>query len=389
MFFTFPNLNKWSSPLLFLTLQGVIFAVLLFWRWYEKRKISDLLLGLLLLILCYHRTTYTIGFMDWYDTFRNTKINYYLIHFGLSTGPLLYLYVKSVTTSGFKLDRIHLWHFLPQILFIVYRLFIFGYDASQPGFDSTQNGILMSGFNNQIFEVFYGTFFKFQMVLYLAFTVQLFYQYRQKIYQYYSNAYQLELNWLRNFLAIYIILFVYDVVETLVGLTILEMHWTHKWWYHFIAALAIIYIGIKGYFTDTSRLLDLEFNTVIPQSTLEESAKSVQDYEKDMERIQTLFKNERVYLDPDLSLKSLAVKLKTTPAQLSEIINNGFAKNFNDFINGYRVEEVKAQLNEGRNRELSLVGIAMDCGFNSKATFNRVFKKMTGSSPSEYVKSIQ
>ena len=388
MLFTFPSLNKWSSPLLFLTIQGLIFAVLLFLRWYKKRKVSDLLLGLLLLILCYHRTTYTIGFMEWYDTFRNTKINYYLIPFGLSTGPLLYLYVKSITTSEFKLRRYHLWHFLPQLLFTLYRLFIFGYDSMQPGFDSTQNGILMDTINNQIVSTFHAVLSKIQLILYLAFTVQLFYHYRQKIYQFYSNIFKMELNWVRNFLAIYILLFCYDVLESLVGITILEMHWTHKWWYHFFAALAIIYIGIKGYFTDTSKLEDLEFNLLMPQKPASDSPNSDVDYKNDMAKIRSIFEEEKIYLDPDLSLKSLANKMGSSSGQVSEMINNGFQKNFNDFINGYRIEEVKKQLIEGRQKELSLVGIAMDCGFNSKATFNRVFKKTTGISPTEYLKSI-
>ncbi|MEM9547105.1 MAG: helix-turn-helix domain-containing protein [Bacteroidota bacterium] len=389
MLYGFPDFNKWSSPLLFLTLQGLIFTLLLFWRWRKNRNVSDLLLGFLLLFLCYHRTTYTIGFMAWYDTFPNTKINYFLIPFGLSTGPLLYLYVKSITTSNFKFKKIHLWHFLPQLIFTVYRLFILGYDSLQPGFDATQNGVLMENVNNQVIDVFYSTLSQMQLLLYLAFTVQLFYHYRQKIQQYYSNTFQLELNWVRNFLAIYILLFVYSLIEMLLGITVFDLHWTHRWWYHFIAALAIIYIGIKGYFTDTGKLVDLEFNMVVPQVASLEPSKSNQDYQKDMQKVQSLFENEKVYLDPDLSLKSLAEKLKISPTHLSETINNGFMKNFNDFINGYRVEEVKSQLNQGRNKELSLVGIAMDCGFNSKATFNRVFKKMTGYSPSEYVRSIE
>jgi len=141
MLFTFPNFNQWSSPLLFLSLQGVFFAVLLFYRYYKKRQLEDLFLGALLTILCYHRITYIVGFMDWYDTFRNTKINYWLIAFEFSVGPLLYLYVKSITTSGFKLIHAHWYHFIPQILYFVYRVFLFAYDASQPGFEDTQNGV--------------------------------------------------------------------------------------------------------------------------------------------------------------------------------------------------------------------------------------------------------
>jgi hypothetical protein len=129
MLFAFPNLNQWSSPLLFLTLQGVFFAMLLFLRFYKERKVSDLLLGLLLTIHCYHRTTYIIGFMDWYDTFRYTKINYWLVAFEFSVGPLLYLYVKSVTTYGFKFVKSHIYHFIPQTIYILYKLWLVAYDS--------------------------------------------------------------------------------------------------------------------------------------------------------------------------------------------------------------------------------------------------------------------
>ena len=74
--------------------------------------------------------------------------------------------------------------------------------------------------------------------------------------------------------------------------------------------------------------------------------------------------------------------------ELSEAINSGVGKNFNDFVNSYRVKEVEQMLQDGKQEQLSLLGIALECGFNSKATFNRVFKKMTGQSPSQYVSSL-
>jgi YesN/AraC family two-component response regulator len=78
--------------------------------------------------------------------------------------------------------------------------------------------------------------------------------------------------------------------------------------------------------------------------------------------------------------------LDCTASKLSAHINTAHQKNFNDFINSYRVQEVKQMLEAGKHKTLSLLGIGLDAGFNSKATFNRVFKKLTGMTPNEYVK---
>ena len=392
---SFPNFNLYSTPLLVLVLQGLIFSFLLFGKYIKTKDISYAILGLILLITCYHRTTYTIGFMDWYDTYRNTKINYYLINLGFIVVPLVYLYVRSITSSDFKLKRKHLWHFLPGIIYIVIKLVILVYDANQPGFKETQNGYLVQNFQWKYVDPFQSVLSYIQIIIYLVLSLQLYFNYRRNIQQYFSNMYQLELNWMRGFLFVYAALFLYDIGQTMVNLTITELSWTQKWWLHFFNALAIIYIGVKGYFTNTDRLKGLEFdgNTTIGSVafTAENSENEIvlPAEVKDLaEKIEQYFQIEKPHLDPDLNLISLSKTLKANRADISEAINSGLGKNFNDYVNHYRVQEVKKMLLEGKQQQLSLLGIALECGFNSKATFNRVFKKMTGQSPSQYVSTL-
>lgn len=90
------------------------------------------------------------------------------------------------------------------------------------------------------------------------------------------------------------------------------------------------------------------------------------------------------YLQPDLSLSDLANELKTNTSVLSQLINAGFNKNFNDFINGYRVAAYLEKAGTAQYQHLTLLAIAFECGFNSKTTFNRAFKKMTGKAPSNF-----
>ncbi|MBS1504047.1 MAG: ABC transporter permease, partial [Bacteroidetes bacterium] len=92
----------------------------------------------------------------------------------------------------------------------------------------------------------------------------------------------------------------------------------------------------------------------------------------------------RYYQDPELSLASLAEKLGLTTHELSRLINTVLKKSFNDFINEYRVRDVAAKMQDPAYSHITLLGIAYESGFNSKATFNRTFKQLTGKSPVEY-----
>jgi AraC-like DNA-binding protein len=386
----FPNFNIYSTPLLILSLQGLVFAILLLRRYLKKRIISDLFLFFILIITCYQETCFTIGFMGWYDTFRNTKINYFLIPLSIAIAPLIYFYIKSITTSNYVFRRKDWWHFVPSISIVIYRFIIYGYDVLQPGFNEVQNGVLKEKLDQLLVLPVVEVFSTGQMLLYLAFTFQLFYNYRKKINQYFSNTYKLELNWILSFLVVFSFLFLYSTIQGLIGILITDLSYAQRWWLMFFTGLAIIYIGIKGYFTNTTKLKKLDFSfsphlISIPEGEEKQDLKVIS--QEDINHIKRLMEIEKAYLNPELNLSDLAKQANMSRAQLSEIINSGFHKNFNDFVNMYRVEAIKSMLKEDKQKQLSLLGIAYECGFNSKATFNRVFKKLTNNSPSEYLQS--
>jgi AraC-like DNA-binding protein len=96
---------------------------------------------------------------------------------------------------------------------------------------------------------------------------------------------------------------------------------------------------------------------------------------------------EKPYLNPELSLQELADSIEVKRHLLSNVINQKHNKNFYEFINQYRIEEVKALMTDPKNKNYKLISLAYDAGFNSKASFNRIFKQMTGMTPSLYITS--
>ena len=101
------------------------------------------------------------------------------------------------------------------------------------------------------------------------------------------------------------------------------------------------------------------------------------------QRLISYMDNEKAYLDGDLSLQSLAIKLGMSPNHLSQLINAFEQRNFHDFVNTRRVIEACRLLDESPNS--NLLELAMNVGFNSKSSFNRAFRKQTGKTPSEYI----
>ncbi|MCD4795375.1 MAG: helix-turn-helix domain-containing protein [Bacteroidales bacterium] len=98
---------------------------------------------------------------------------------------------------------------------------------------------------------------------------------------------------------------------------------------------------------------------------------------------------QKPYLDSTLSLFQLAKELNVSTHYLSDILNNNIHKNFYEFINYYRVAEVKKRIISNKNSKFTILAIALDSGFNSKATFNRIFKNYTGYTPSQFQKEYK
>jgi AraC-like DNA-binding protein len=113
-----------------------------------------------------------------------------------------------------------------------------------------------------------------------------------------------------------------------------------------------------------------------------------EDIRQSLEMLQDIMVKEKMFFDPNLNLKQVAGKSGIPVNLISFIINNRLNKSFNDWINSFRIDEVKKQMQGARLKQVTIISIAFECGFNSKATFNRVFKQQTGLTPREYLFQI-
>ncbi|NJN35001.1 MAG: helix-turn-helix domain-containing protein [Saprospiraceae bacterium] len=135
----------------------------------------------------------------------------------------------------------------------------------------------------------------------------------------------------------------------------------------------------------TSDTLPKETITKAPVNSGGEGSRLPEEMlEKLKTRVETFVETEKPYTNPNLSLNDLAMKVKLQPHVLSKVINQGFDKNFFDFINSYRVEEFKKRMDNPAFKNYTIISIAYDVGFNSKTAFNRAFKKLTNQTPSQF-----
>ncbi len=385
VYLSFPDFNLFSMPLLILVFQGYVFAFLLLGRYFKQKHIADLLLALLLLMQGHHCTSYIIGFMGWYDTYRTTKVNYFLTDFTLIIGPLVYFYVKSITTPYFKLRRKDWLHFLPFGMFVLYRVIMAVYDFNTPGIETVQNGPFHENIHQAYVSPFLSLFGYYSQLLYYAFSIQIYIRYRKKLVEYFSNTYKVELNWIRYFLYAWTGLFIFHSIMEVIDLSIMDLHWTQSWWSHLASAVVVLLLGMKGYFTSLDKLYNRTSSARRSTKVSDEEGRDRMEFEIQQSKLSEYMLRQQPYLEPELTLSELAKQLNISTSKLSQTINNGLGKNFNDFINEYRVEAVKKMMLDEKKSNFSLLGIAQECGFNSKATFNRTFKKFTNHTPSEFM----
>ncbi|MDX1909406.1 MAG: helix-turn-helix transcriptional regulator [Bacteroidia bacterium] len=384
--------NVYSSLLLPLVLQGIIFSLLLCWRSWTEDRLADRLLALILLLLTLRPVNWMLGFAHWYDTkdWHTTFMYYFPWNYFLAYGPLAYLYFQSLTNRDFSLRRRDLWHFLPLGLDKTHDLIIILREVVVEHLIQGQPFSGDGGSRGELIETGYWMISDLVQIGgvisvfgYFGWILWQYRQYRAYVSAQFSDTGSLMLSWLRNFLIAFLLTQVISTGFTIANLVSVKgLTYIEQWYSYFAWGLIIYYVSIAGYQAHIRGLEVLRFEVAAPPPE-PPPAVSGPAPSPLIGQIRTYMETERPYLIPGLTLAQLAAQLHLPQAELSRAINET-GQHFNDFVNQYRIEAVKQALTDPRRQHLSLLGVALDCGFNSKATFNRVFRQFTGVAPGAY-----
>lgn len=285
----------------------------------------------------------------------------------LSLGPMVYLYIRSLTEKGFKHKPTDTLHFLPMLFYFIIIVLI----------HIRRELIPLLGIINK----FMWTIVIIQIFVYMIIVQKKISLFNHGLKDSFSTIEKMNLNWL-NFilvsflilLASYFILFVI-IIHDLRSNTIINRSLS------LILSFFIYLFGYKGLMqknipTEKSENKIKYSKSLLPAEYMEYWKKKLMDY----------LEKEKPYLNEELSLISLSNKLGIPPNQLSQIINSGLNTTFFDLINEFRIDEVKKLLTADKGK--NILDLAFQSGFNSKTTFNVVFKKKTGLTPTQYKNSI-
>lgn len=349
-------------------------SVLIFSR-DKKRPVDFLLMGWLL------STGFNLSFFLWSGRQVPFLINLLGISMPLVHGPLLFLFVKHAFSKTIAYHEAK--HFVSWLVFML--VFGFWWFLNPHSLDF-RFGFMV--FTSKAPWLFYQYGFLFALVA-GGYTLAAFFQIRKhkkQLERTHSSEVRNIFNWLQRWIinAIFFFVATYLVVEITVSTGKINMHDTFRIISFFIS-IYIFYISFYGIkHTQAFQKLDAEVlacEKELTEGTNEEKVKEI------IKRLYEVMEDEQPYLDPDLTIADLSKLCGLPSGQISAAINKGLDKNFYDFINEYRVKEFIQRIDEKEYAQLSLLGLAYDCGFRSKSTFNAFFKRYTGRTPSHFKKN--
>ncbi|WP_350287407.1 helix-turn-helix domain-containing protein [uncultured Croceitalea sp.] len=305
-------------------------------------------------------------------------------------GPLLMLYIKSLFLESKQLINRNIFHFVP---FLLYLFFI-----SIPVLASLIKGNYVFGYlkllsnHSYLIVIVRGIL----LICYLVYCQYLFKTYLELVKTNYSSLTNHDFLWIKRLLVGSLLVISIDILSEFYELTFGYQSWNVGYITVIAMITLIAYLGYHGvnqakillpnFLLNDDEVQSADSNKPKSGSNISFSDSELHHFE---EKLNTILKDKKPYLEEDLTLNKLANMIGTTDKKLSTFLNQHLKTTFYDLINKKRVEAVKEKLQSNGFDNYTLLGIAYESGFRSKTSFNRIFKKETGVSPSQYRKRFK
>jgi AraC-like DNA-binding protein len=364
---------------------ALFFAILLFQK--KPRALHDNILILWLLYLGLFIGVYSFYSHELFTHFKLLSISFislFLLH-----GVFLYFYISALVSSKNIFNKTNLIHFAPFVLFNCYLLVIsfFPNISEMTRLDYAQVNI-----SPPFLFIFFLIATILSGPLYFAVSIRLFKKLDINIFNNFSSSEEINLVWLRKLVYIFGIIWTILIVITVIHhvFNLFSMAFCTDGLFLSMS----VFVILIGYFGLKQKVIfsgDSENEQVIVEETKVKYASSrLTEAEANQfaDKLNNFMVSEKPFLNPNLTLQQLASELGISTHYLSQVINKKFNINFFDYINQFRVEEFKVKINNPKFENYSFLGVAFDSGFNSKSAFNRIFKKFTNLTPSQYKAAV-
>jgi AraC-like DNA-binding protein len=294
-------------------------------------------------------------------------------------GPLLYLYTQSVLYRDFRLSLSKGWHFLPFVLlFVITEIY---WQMEGP---AERRLMLEQVMTRKVpgYQYWDSALIFVQFFLYMFASFRLIGRFKRAAGDAFSDYRRIDIRWLSNSLLFFTAAMALAAVNSFIGLTSLAAYWLPV----FLVVIGLVWVYINVLLLKALR--DSELFAVLEEGKRDAPVGPADEWKEVLVRLRVHMETRRPWLEPDLTLEELASQLALRPKVLSQAINEGLDQNFFEFINTYRIGEAKRLLTNPADKKITVLEVLYQVGFNSKSSFNTVFKKQTGMTPSEFKKKM-
>ncbi|MEL6560794.1 MAG: helix-turn-helix domain-containing protein [Bacteroidota bacterium] len=302
------------------------------------------------------------------------------------SAPILFLYIRELVSSK-KLKWFDYGiHFIPYLLMLIAVYYYLFFDQSVEVLIS--NSIIFFRGGNPMIVGYYSLLMAFSCAAYINWSIYLLIRHKSSIKQSFSYTEKITFTWLRHWLILEFVGFWFSfIIVWVADFDYIDYETCFK----IISVVVAVNIFVIGYFGVRHGSINIQH---IQKAEKEESPRysnsslTKQQTNDLINTLEEVMQEEKLFLNPKLNADQLATAVNVSRHSLSEVLNNRIGINFYDYVNQFRLKEFKEKLANPNNDHLTILGIAMDSGFNSKSSFNLIFKKSEGITPTQYKKQI-